>query len=221
MTPSNEEMRAVVDQDRYVKYLDALLSGNRTVCSGVIAELLEQETPILEIYEQFFRRSLYDVGSRWEHGEISVAVEHMATAITERLLAEIYPRIFQADHVGRSAVITCAPGELHQIGARMVADAFELNGWDGYFLGADTPEADLLSMVRDKRPDIVAVSVSLPTSLSQVYSLMEKLLETFPSQNVIVGGQGFTGSRRDVGERFPGVRLLTSLDELRTFLAKF
>ena len=36
-------------------------------------------------------------------------------------------------------VATCIGGELHEIGIRMVADFFEMEGWDTYYLGANTP----------------------------------------------------------------------------------
>ena len=208
-----------MDEDLYTTYLDGLLSGNRAVCNSVIEELLQTDTPILDIYVHIFQRSMYDVGRKWEDGTISVAVEHMATAITERLLAAVYPRLFQADHVGRSAVVTCAPTELHQIGARMVADAFELYGWDGYFLGARTPEDDLISMVNDRKPDIVALSASLPKSMTVVVPLLHRLRDRFPDQDIIVGGQGFShnGTHTEL-EKF-GIQHVSSLDELNTLVA--
>jgi MerR family transcriptional regulator, light-induced transcriptional regulator len=205
----------------YKNYIDALVSGDRRVCQEVVDQLLQEDTPVLDIYVHVFQQSMYDVGRMWEDGVISVAVEHMATAITERLLAMVYPRIFQADHIGRSAVISCAPTELHQIGARMVADAFELSGWDGYFLGANTPEDDLFSMVNDKNPDILAVSVSLPRSLGVVFPLLDRLQHAFPRQNIIVGGQALADGAVRTELKASGVRYLSSLEELRQLLATF
>ena len=69
--------------------------------------------------------------------------EHLATAISESLLNLTYPRLFAQPRNGKSAVVTCVSNEYHQIGGKMVADIFELNGWRGHFLGANMPEADL------------------------------------------------------------------------------
>jgi len=207
-----------MDEDLYTTYLGGLLSGNRTVCNSVIEELLQADTPILDIYVHIFQRSMYEVGRKWEDGTISVAVVYSATVITERLLTTVYPRLFKADHVERSAVVTCAPTELHQIGARMVADAFELYGWDGYFLGARTPEDDLISMINDRKPDIVALSASLYKSMTVVVPLLHRLRDRFPDQDIIVGGQGFShnGTHTEL-EKF-GIHYVPSLDELKKTL---
>ncbi|MFP4153274.1 MAG: B12-binding domain-containing protein [Alkalispirochaeta sp.] len=210
-----------MEQSLYSTYIDGLVSGDRRVCQGVVDHMLRADTPVLDIYVQIFQRSMYDVGKMWEEGSISVAVEHLATAVTERLLATVYPRIFQAEHIGRSAVITCAPHELHQIGARMVADAFELNGWDGYFLGADTPKDDLFSMINEKKPDIVALSASLPRSLDVVLPLLDELRHRFPRQDIIVGGQAFGNSEMQKLLNEIGVRFVPTLDELQKLLRSY
>ncbi len=84
------------------------------------------------------RRALYDVGELWEQGKISVAGEHLATAISEGLLHLSYPRLFAAPRSGRLAVVAASVGERHQFGARMVADMFELHGWRTFGTWAPT-----------------------------------------------------------------------------------
>ncbi len=91
------------------------------------------------LYMDLFQRSLYAVGELWELNKISVAREHLATAITESLLNLVYPRLFENTPTGKKVVVSCAANELHQIGGKIVADFFELNGWESHFLGANTP----------------------------------------------------------------------------------
>jgi MerR family transcriptional regulator, light-induced transcriptional regulator len=67
-------------ENAYRGYLDDLLSGNRQACMDVVQKLLGQKVGVRSIYLDLFQRSLYDVGSMWERNEISVAVEHLATA---------------------------------------------------------------------------------------------------------------------------------------------
>ncbi len=209
----------MISEAAYKTYLDNLLAGDRNVCLATVESLLEQEIPLLDLYEQLFQRSMYDVGTLWENNRISVAVEHLATAITERLLAVVYPRLFRDEHNGRRAIIACVPHERHQIGARMVADAFELSGWDGYFLGADTPQEALVRLVREKQPDMVALSSSLASNLDRVRDVLDRLRREFSGLPLIVGGQAFTGRYEEIERAYPGVRYVPTLDALRQQIA--
>ena len=102
------------------------------------AETYESVYPF---YNNLFQKSLYRVGELWESNRISVAKEHLATAITEGLLNLVYPKLFEPEQYrkGRTILISCTANEFHQIGGKMVADVCELNGWDSHFLGANTP----------------------------------------------------------------------------------
>ena len=131
----------------YRGYLDGLLTSNRQQCRMHFEQWLEATDDLRTLYEDLVRRSLYKVGDLWERGQISVATEHLATAISEGLLNLTYPRLFARPRLGKSAVVTCVANEYHQIGGKMVADLFELNGWRGYFLGANTPVNDVQSLI--------------------------------------------------------------------------
>ena len=54
-------------------------------------------------------------------------------------MAQLLSRGDTAERCGRCVVVTCVGGELHELGARMVGDFFDMAGWDTYFCGADTP----------------------------------------------------------------------------------
>lgn len=94
---------------------------------------------IENIYFHLFQRALYDVGKLWEQNKITVATEHLATAITEYLMVLCQQELFLTPRIDKRAIIACTANEYHQIGARMVADTFEMHGWDTWFLGSNTP----------------------------------------------------------------------------------
>ena len=52
-------------------------------------------------------------------------------------------------------MISCIDKEFHEIGARMAADVFELNGWNTYFLGASMPTREIVKFIEVKKPDVV------------------------------------------------------------------
>ena len=202
----------------YRRYLDGLLANDRQQCRLSFEQWLESDPGLRSLYEDLVRRSLYEVGDLWEHGRISVATEHLATAITESLLNLAYPRLFAQPRIGKSAVVACVANEYHQIGGKMVADLFELNGWRGYFLGANTPVRDVKELIAEKRPDVVALSVAVAFNLDTLVTVAAEIRAAFPELPILVGGQAFRWGGRERVERLSGVRFLASLGELEAWI---
>lgn len=90
-------------------------------------------------------------------------------------------------------VAACAAGEMHEMGLRMVADMFELEGWDTYYLGANTPNDSILQTIIDLKPDMVALSASIHYNLVAVKDLIRLIRNTPDISNIkiIVGGRPF------------------------------
>lgn len=203
-----------INEDFYHSYLDALLAGKRSVCHQMVQEILKKDPDIKDLYVHLFQRALYEVGELWEKNKISVATEHIATAITESLLTLVYPVIFGAEHFGKKGLIACVPNEYHQIGAKMVADTFELNGWDGYFVGANTPTTELIDQIGQVQPDVIGLSLSIYFNLPQFETMLGEIKKEFPETPVWAGGQAFRWGGSEVLEKYPGTLLITSLHDL-------
>jgi len=213
MPAENIELEA-----NYQAYLEALIRGDRHRCRAMVEEMLQEKIDIKDLYVGIFQRSLYKVGELWECNQLSVAREHMATAITESLLPLAYQAIFSAPHCGRKAIVACAANEYHQLGGKMVADIFELNGWDGFFLGANTPTADLLSLVDEKNPDMLCLSLSIYAGMPELIKLLERVRGEFTELPVIVGGQAFRWGGVELVTAYSGVRFIGSIFELEKLI---
>lgn len=202
----------------YSRYVQALLAGDRRICHEIMRNLVDSSLDLRSIYEGFIRRSLYEIGDLWMTGRVSVATEHLATAITESLLTLVYPRLFRQPRNGRIAVVSCAPRETHRIGAKMVADMFELNGWRGHYLGADVPAPDLVQLIDEKHPEVLTLSITTSANLGPLLETADTVRHRFPALPILVGGQGFDPAGRERAERIPHVRFLASLDELESWM---
>ena len=126
-------------------------------------------------------------------------------------------RLFAGPRTGKSAVVTCVANEYHQIGGKMVADIFELNGWRGYFLGANLPLADVQSLIAEKRPDVAAFSVASVLNLESLIRSVTVIRSAFPELPILVGGQALRWVGREQVERVPNVRCL-NLSELEAWI---
>jgi methanogenic corrinoid protein MtbC1 len=208
----------IIEERVYQDYLRALLAGRRSVCHDIVQKLLDAKVEIRALYEKLFQQSMYTVGEMWENNHITVAGEHLASSITEGLLNLVYPQLFAIERVGKKAVVSCTANEFHQIGGKMVADIFELNGWDGYFLGANTPSEDLIRYIQDVKPDIVALSLSILPNLDSLIHCIEIIKSDFPNLDLLVGGQAFRWGGVDTIKQYPGVEYISSLYDLEKLI---
>jgi methanogenic corrinoid protein MtbC1 len=208
----------VTTESMYRRYLSHLLNGDRSPCREIVEGLLEAGTEVKQLYTGLFQRSMYEVGELWERHEISVAVEHLATSITESLLSLVYPSVFSAPHTNRSAVIACVANEYHQIGGKMVADLFELNGWHGYFLGANMPQEDLMRMIDNTKPELVGLSLAVYSNLPSLLKVMDAVTSACPQLRVLVGGQAFRWGGCEAVGAYPNTVYVSSLSELETLM---
>lgn len=204
----------------YTVFLDSLLKGDRAYCSRVIRNELKNNPPIYELYEHLIRKSLYEIGELWENNKISTATEHLASAIIESTLNEIYPDVTSTDKNGKTVVLTCVENEMHQIGIKMVNDVFELNGWRTYFLGTNTPVGSLIQFTKEIQPSLLAISVSLYFHLPDLERMIQQTNKAFPQLIIMVGGQAFRHGGEEVIRAYENVVYLPDLNNLDNYLKK-
>ncbi len=176
------------------RYLEYLLQGDRQGASRAILAAVEGGQPVRDIYLQVFQRAQQEIGRLWQLNRVSVAQEHYCSAATQLIMSQLYSRIFNTERVGRTLVATSVGGDLHEIGIRMVSDFFEMEGWDTFYLGANSPTSAVLETVQQRRPDLVAISATMPYHLRDVAALVEALRSLPQAPPVVVGGQAFVGA---------------------------
>ncbi len=202
-------------------FLNSLLTGNRRMCSGIIQEHLNNQVPVQYLYENIIKKSLYKVGELWESNKISVATEHLASAIVEAILNELYYTVGAGKKNKNSVIVSCVENEFHQIGIKMVSDIFELNGWNSYFLGANTPTDELINFTKIIKPDILAISLTLNFNLPILLSMIQKIRKELADLPILVGGQAFSRSGQDEIAKYPNVNYLPDLASIDLFIKNF
>lgn len=174
-------------------YLDALLRADRAVATRLVLEVVEQGADLRDVFLHVLQDVQREVGRLWYTNQISIAKEHYCTAVTQQVVALLYPRIMATPKVGRKIVVACAAGEIHEVGARMVADFFELGGWDAIYLGRDTPASALADAVREYAPDVLGLSANMAFNFPAVCEGIAAARKADRSQRlqVLAGGYQF------------------------------
>jgi MerR family transcriptional regulator, light-induced transcriptional regulator len=209
----------MISEAVYLHYLNSLIEGDKKQCTKIVFNLLDQDISLKEIFMELFQRSMYRIGELWERERCTIANEHVATKITEGLIELVSSNYLHVKKVGKLALITCIDKEFHDLGARMVAGFFEASGWNTIFAGSNTPEIEILNLIKDKKPNLVGISSSFYINVTRLIKLIESIKEEFPDQEIIVGGQALAEGRSGILEQFDNINYITCLNGLEKYLS--
>jgi MerR family transcriptional regulator, light-induced transcriptional regulator len=174
-------------------YLESLLRGHRDEATHLILTAVATGTSVKSVYMEIFQPVQRQIGQLWQTNQVSVAQEHYCTAATQLLMGRLYPYLHMGPKNGKRVVVTCVGGESHELGARMVADFFEMNGWDSYFLGANTPSKSILTEISEREADMLAVSVTIHYNVETARKLICDVRQSPDARDlkIMVGGRPF------------------------------
>lgn len=175
------------------EYVRTLLGGYRQAAGRLVFDAAERGESVQQLYMQVFQPALREIGRLWQMKSISIAQEHFCSAATQIVMSQLLPRMPAAVRCGHGVVVACVSGDLHEVGARMVGDFFEMAGWDTYFCGANTPHAAIVQSVVERAADVLAVSATMGYHVHAVQDLIE-VVRADPRcarLRVLVGGHPF------------------------------
>lgn len=173
------------------RYLQALLDADRTTAEAVLRDAIEAGLGAAAAFARIVQPAMVAVGSAWERGELEIAQEHLATGITKRTLAAVYPLLIEDAPSGGPRVVVAGPGgQLHSIGLRMVSDVLDAAGFETLYLGPDTPAEDVASAVVRYAPQLVALGVTMPLDVPELERAVVAIAEADPTVSVMIGGSG-------------------------------
>jgi methanogenic corrinoid protein MtbC1 len=175
------------------QFVTLLLQGDRHAASRLILDTVSSGVTVQDIYLYVFQRSQRELGRLWQMNQLSVAQEHYCTAATQFIMSQLYPYIFRTEKNGCSMVATSVSGELHEIGMRIVADFLEMEGWDTYYLGANTPAPGILQCLQERKAQVLGISATMTFHVGAVENLIAavRASEAVHDVKILVGGYPF------------------------------
>ncbi|MEU4887910.1 MULTISPECIES: cobalamin B12-binding domain-containing protein [Streptomyces] len=130
------------------------------------------------------------VGREWAANRMTVAQEHAATAINDRVVAAVAHHPASRGRPDRGRItVACVNGEWHALPARLLAEVLRLRGWRVDFLGAQVPAPHLIAHLHLTGPDAVALSSSIPTRLPTAHATITACQAA--GTPVLAGGAAF------------------------------
>jgi methanogenic corrinoid protein MtbC1 len=171
------------------RYLTAQLAGDRREALRlVLEEGLACGHPVPLLQSEVVQAAQREIGRLWQANRISIAQEHMATAISQLALSRLFEEATPLPRLGYKIVVACVEGEYHEFPARLVADFLDLGGFDVRYLGANVPHDHLVKMLVEEAPDLLALSVTMSYNARSLREAVERVRATCRDLPILVGG---------------------------------
>lgn len=187
-----EPVPAHIDLGKIAQQLSELaIQGDEQACNDLMDDLFRARVPLLDIYQEVLGPSMATVGDWYKEERIDEGQEHLASEITERMMARTVQFAGITKKSNKVAVLGCAENTWHVIGLRMLSDYLRAAGWRALFLGANVPNDAFVAAIRQHRPGLVLVSCSVPESEKATTDLIKRLTkprERGSRTKVAVGG---------------------------------
>lgn len=201
-----------IKQSHFLAFYNSLVEGDKEKCIQIVQSLISDGIDLKDIYTELFQTSLYRIGKLWDHNKMSIPEEHLATRIVESLISRFAPTGSLAQD--KKVVVTCVDKEFHEIGAKMVANIFEQEGWKTYYLGASVPAKEIIKFVKQIDPELIALSWGLYLNLGRFLETVDHLTRFFPTKRIFVGGQALAENSDNILKKYNNVTYIDSLNTL-------
>ncbi|MGI8579139.1 MAG: cobalamin B12-binding domain-containing protein, partial [Solirubrobacteraceae bacterium] len=180
---------------------DAIRVADGHRAEAVVDEALSNGLSAPAVHARVITPAMYRIGELWEQAVLTPADEHLATAMCQRILASLYPRLQRESARSRARMLLAGvEGQHHVLGLRMVADVLEGAGHDVLFLGADVPVSSLVEITRRHEPALVGLTATMPLGAGRLeealYRLQQEVRRDLP---ILLGGQGVPRRLLDAG----------------------
>ena len=121
---------------------------------------------------------------------ITPTQEHLATRINRTIVDQLQNKLPPKPRKNRKIVVCCAQSELQELGAQIMADLFESDGWEVKFLGGGLNNDDILSYIHKYAPDILLIYGTAPKQAPNVRRLIDTIkdINAWPNMRIMVSG---------------------------------
>lgn len=191
--PSDELKRMMAEsapQPGNAEYLEEALAAIEQFDAARLEEVLNRATVafgaqglLLKVIGPLIER----IGTKWVDGNLRIAHEHFASAVLRSFLSRA-GKPYASLEGAPALVVATPPGQLHELGAVMVAAAAGHLGWRVIYLGACLPAAEIACVAIQNRALGVALSLVYPEDDANLPAELTLLRRLLPSEIAILAG---------------------------------
>lgn len=174
------------------KLIEALIELDRESVRDHVKNALTMETPPMEILNDGVTVGLQQMGELFSEGEIFLPELLLAADIAMEIMNDLSERFGVGDQIEKrgKCLLATVEGDVHDIGKSLVGMIFGASGYEVVDAGKDVPNAELIKLVKEHKPDVVGLSSLLSTTMPAQREFIEMAVEAGirDSIKIMVGG---------------------------------
>jgi len=180
----------MIKQNTLARYLEPLLRGDRKACRAVIEETLQSGIPANAVYVYLVWPVMVEIEKLLREDRITPVQEHLATRVNRTIVDQLQNKLPRRPGKSKKIVVCCAPDELQELGAQILIDLFESDGWDVRFPGGGLTNDDILAFINEYSPSILLIYGTSPRQAPDVRRLIDtiKSVNAWPDMRIMVSG---------------------------------
>ena len=175
------------------KLRTALIDQDEDAVNKIVKEGLDDGVDPVAIMNDGLAPALMEIGESFAKEEMFlpelVYAAEIAMSVVEELEKTLGSGADKMEKRGRIVFVT-VEGDVHDIGKKLVSMLLRAFGYEVIDGGVDVPNAEVIDLVKKERPDIVALSALLTTTMPAMIEFIEMAKEAGIRDQikVMVGG---------------------------------
>ena len=184
--------------------VEAMANMKEDEALAIVDDLLakgEDPAEILDLSSQ----AMQVVGERYQEGTYFLPELIMSGEMLRKIGEVLKPHLAAQTQEQKKlgiVVLGTVRGDIHDIGKDIVGFMLEVNGFEVHDLGIDVPEETFVSAVKEKKPQVLALSGFLSVAFDSMKSTIEEVEKAGLKKDlkVIIGG----GQMDDTVRKYTG-----------------
>jgi methanogenic corrinoid protein MtbC1 len=180
----------MIQEHALAKYLEALLRGDRRTCRSVVEETLQSGIPANSVYLHLIWPVMMEIERLLRSDKITSIQEHLATRVNRTIVDQLQNKLPRRPAKHKKVAVCCSREELQELGAQMIADLFESDGWEVRFLGGGLGNDDIFAYINEYAPDVLLIYGTTPKQAPDVRRLIDRVrgVNAWPDMRIVVSG---------------------------------
>jgi len=180
-----------VNATLFKHYLEHLFNGKRCEARELVFGAMDRGVVANKLLQHLVWPAMEQIEKLFHEDHITRIVEHMATRINRMIADQLHAFLARSPKGGSRMVVMCGEGEQPELGAQIMSDLFEAEGWTVYLLGAGIPNDEALQFVGKVKADVLTVYGMHANGAPMVRNLVSLIREVGicdDMQVLVVGG---------------------------------
>ena len=166
----------------------SVVEGDAEKAVKISQEAIAMNIDAYELIQEGLMKGMKEVGNLFKKKEYYLPEVLMSAEAMHESMKILKPLVKKNSRISGVVVIGTVVGDVHDIGKTIVATMLESVGFNVIDLGTDVGLQGFLESVKRDKPDIVALSSLMTTTMENMKTIISGLREAGYKANIVIGG---------------------------------